>query len=510
MKVKIITYPKHCLEIGNVFFTSDLHINHESMIKFGRKFSNVEEMNHTIYNNINKKVGKNDLLVLLGDTMMVDKDYNKFLSLINCENVIMLYGNHCNPNKLNEVISDKLKYQGYYLEIIINNQIICCSHYPMFHWNFQSDGSFMLHGHCVDINTEILTTSGWKNYKNINNNDIVYSITTSGIKESKIINKIIKENYNKDVYLYNTRFSSICVTDKHRMIEMCDNELKYCLAKDFFNKHSSNLILTGYINKQGLDISDDLLILYIFLVADGSYNKITNLARTSLYKYRKIYMIENLLERLNIPFTKNSTKKGRCTFNFKLPTELKKYNIKGLDIKLLECSEKQVDIIVDTYSKTDGNKNNNTVVIYSSKKEEIELLQHLLCINNYSTTVSSRFNHGFSKKESFQLSVSKNRKLLKFNKSLVTNKLKIIKPTLNIMWCIETELGNFMCRRNGKTYFTGNCHGDEPSDILKEIHKHKSLDVGIDNYYNIFGTYDVFSLNEIQELLNSNLIVNRH
>lgn len=147
MKVKINTYPKHYLEIGNVFFTSDLHINHESVIKFGRKFSNVEEMNHTIYNNINKKVGKNDLLVLLGDTMMIDKDYDKFLSLIICENVIILYGNHCNPNKLNSIISDKLKYQGYYLELFINNQIICCSHYPMFHWNYQSDGSFMLHGH---------------------------------------------------------------------------------------------------------------------------------------------------------------------------------------------------------------------------------------------------------------------------------------------------------------------------------------------------------------------------
>ena len=77
-------------------------------------------MNHTIYNNINKKVGKNDLLVLLGDTMMIDKDYDKFLSLIICENVIILYGNHCNPNKLNSIISDKLKYQGYYLELFIN------------------------------------------------------------------------------------------------------------------------------------------------------------------------------------------------------------------------------------------------------------------------------------------------------------------------------------------------------------------------------------------------------
>jgi len=150
MKVKINTHPKHYLEIGNVFFTSDLHINHESVIKFGRKFSNVEEMNDTIYTNINNKVGKDDLLVLLGDTMMIDKNYNKFLSLINCENVIMLYGNHDNPKRFEEIDgypANKLLYHGYYLELSINKQIICCSHYPMFHWNYQSDGSFMLHGH---------------------------------------------------------------------------------------------------------------------------------------------------------------------------------------------------------------------------------------------------------------------------------------------------------------------------------------------------------------------------
>lgn len=185
MKVKIISHPKQTLEVNNVYFSSDLHLNHESVIKFGRKFDGVEEMNSTIYNNINKKVGKNDLLVLLGDTMMIDKDYNKFLSLINCENVIILYGNHCNPNKLNSVISDKLKYQGYYLELLIHTQIICCSHYPIFHWNYQSDDSFMLHGHThgdepSDILKEIhkykCMDVGIDNYYNIFGNYDVFSL----------------------------------------------------------------------------------------------------------------------------------------------------------------------------------------------------------------------------------------------------------------------------------------------------------------------------------------------
>ena len=94
-RLKIISHPKQTLEVNNVYIGSDLHINHETVLRFRKEFNNVEKMNNTIYTNINNKVGKDDLLVLLGDTMMIDKDYNKFLSLINCENVIMLYGNHC-------------------------------------------------------------------------------------------------------------------------------------------------------------------------------------------------------------------------------------------------------------------------------------------------------------------------------------------------------------------------------------------------------------------------------
>jgi hypothetical protein len=36
------------------------------------------------------------------------------------------------------------------------------------------------------------------------------------------------------------------------------------------------------------------------------------------------------------------------------------------------------------------------------------------------------------------------------------------------------------------------------------------MDVGIDNYYNIFGTYDVFSFEDIENLLHNKLIAHRH
>lgn len=152
MKVKILTsFPKKTIEVGNVFFSSDLHLNHQAVLDFGRNFNTLDEMSETIYSEINTKVGENDMLVLLGDTMMVDKDYVTFLTNIKCKNVIMLFGNHCNIGKLQKIVNDcqleNLIYIGYYVELIVDRQIICCSHYPMFNWNYQDDGSFHLHGH---------------------------------------------------------------------------------------------------------------------------------------------------------------------------------------------------------------------------------------------------------------------------------------------------------------------------------------------------------------------------
>ena len=44
-----------------IFYTADLHLGHENVIKFcGRPFLNVEEMNETLIKNWNGAVGEND------------------------------------------------------------------------------------------------------------------------------------------------------------------------------------------------------------------------------------------------------------------------------------------------------------------------------------------------------------------------------------------------------------------------------------------------------------------
>ena len=54
--------------MGKIFFTSDNHFGHERVIQFdGRPFSSVEEMDAEMIRRWNAKVGKGDLVYVLGD-----------------------------------------------------------------------------------------------------------------------------------------------------------------------------------------------------------------------------------------------------------------------------------------------------------------------------------------------------------------------------------------------------------------------------------------------------------
>lgn len=92
------------------YYTSDLHFNHENLIKSGfRTFDSVSQVDDLIINNINRKVGVNDTLFILGDLMMSHSEQflESALECIKCKNKFIILGNHDNLNKLM-----KLKEKG--------------------------------------------------------------------------------------------------------------------------------------------------------------------------------------------------------------------------------------------------------------------------------------------------------------------------------------------------------------------------------------------------------------
>lgn len=135
-----------------VYFTSDLHLFHENIIKYvPRPFATVEEMNATIIENINNTVLPEDTLWILGDVCMGREKIQRcadFLAQLNCKDVHLITGNHDARNRRDDMLAAGFMSMSDYEEIKINrHRIAVLCHYPLMSWKGQSQGSIMLHGH---------------------------------------------------------------------------------------------------------------------------------------------------------------------------------------------------------------------------------------------------------------------------------------------------------------------------------------------------------------------------
>jgi calcineurin-like phosphoesterase family protein len=96
---------------GQIFFISDLHLDHAGIIRYcNRPFSSVEEMNDTIVYNWNRTVGKNDIVYFLGDVAFGrgSRDASYWLSKLN-GNIVFIRGSH-----------DRLRGIKFYDRLILN------------------------------------------------------------------------------------------------------------------------------------------------------------------------------------------------------------------------------------------------------------------------------------------------------------------------------------------------------------------------------------------------------
>jgi len=78
------------------WFTSDLHFLDINMEKHRKPFRSPDEYYHTIINNLNERVGDEDVLWVVGDVFLTD-EYDRasyLLSKIKCKNKILIKGNH--------------------------------------------------------------------------------------------------------------------------------------------------------------------------------------------------------------------------------------------------------------------------------------------------------------------------------------------------------------------------------------------------------------------------------
>lgn len=81
------------------FYTADLHFGHERIIELAyRPFKTLDKMHEALINNWNNKVGKNDLVYIVGDFCFGNTaSYKEFADQLNGQKHLIL-GNHDRPH----------------------------------------------------------------------------------------------------------------------------------------------------------------------------------------------------------------------------------------------------------------------------------------------------------------------------------------------------------------------------------------------------------------------------
>lgn len=135
-----------------IYFTSDLHLGYESVIKISdRPFSSIEEMDEVLIENWNKKVRGNDTVYIVGDLIWKGTDPEKYLSRLKGRKILIV-GNH------DSAWMCKTNPENYFYEVnrlmetsLCEHAVTLC-HYPMLEWKGSrkigsKKLSYLIHGH---------------------------------------------------------------------------------------------------------------------------------------------------------------------------------------------------------------------------------------------------------------------------------------------------------------------------------------------------------------------------
>lgn len=132
---------------NNIWFTSDTHFCHESIIRFsGRPFTNATEMNEELIRRWNETVPKDGIVFHLGDFCLGNsKDWNNILDTLHGK-IYLVLGNHDIKN-IRPAYVERFEAVSQQMTIRVGNQSIILNHYPFLCYGGSYRDVWQLFGH---------------------------------------------------------------------------------------------------------------------------------------------------------------------------------------------------------------------------------------------------------------------------------------------------------------------------------------------------------------------------
>jgi nicotinic acid phosphoribosyltransferase len=341
-----------------------------------------------------------------------------------------------------------------------------------------SGGRMVMRPDCYDDKTEILTSEGWKLFKDINDNTSVAEVLDDGSYKFCKPTKIISQHYTGNMIHFTDGKErlDLIVTPNHRMVINHNGKTIIEEAEHCKLYHAKGLIRSARVNKNSTTLSD-LERLKIAFQADGSYKTKCDGIRFSFSKKRKITRLINLLNNLNINYKIYGLTDGRVEFNIQVnATEFSK-NFDWVDLSSLSY-DWCVDFIEELSYWDSCRRSPFRFKFDTTTKQVFDVVEIIAVSCGYGVLPSfykdNRKSH-FS--DVYTLNIMKRNTL---NGQSIT---KNIVPYDGMIYCVTVPSGKLLVKRNRGIVVCGNS-GDPTTkpgqigNILKDTFGYTTNDKG--------------------------------
>lgn len=315
---------------------------------------------------------------------------------------------------------------------------------------------------CVDEATEILTKRGWAGRDAVAVGDEVAQLSrdTGSISWGPVLDKVEFYYSGPAVRFKNDNMDAL-FHPKHRVLYRYADDGPWLVreASDFLNLTGQIRIpMAGNSTGRNADVSEEQLALCGWIVAEGSFGP----SGVRLYqKYEpKVSQIRESIKACRMRYSEARTTEDMTRFYIPAEhrNEIDKLLPSGKEIPewLKSCNRAQFDAFLHTLTLGDGHYiSPRSSQVYSAKESFIDDLQAACAVHGYRS--SKTYKPGGFKDGGWALSVcDRSDTQFALSKPLVTQENYNGK-----MWCVTTDAGTFIARRNGKTFATGNCMGHD-------------------------------------------------
>lgn len=320
---------------------------------------------------------------------------------------------------------------------------------------------------CFDENTEVLTTEGFQRFGEVSGR--ILQVTDKGLEETEALPFV--QNYEGPMVAANGTRLNFCVTPNH---DMLTNRGKIEAGKLYeqATKDASKWSIPRVVNQSRADseISDELLALIGYLLADGSHTGYQQF-RVAVSRPHKAVALEalGLHSRMGVKkdagrttvagsrTIQTSSDKQVFSYDFALVSSFMSAEKKVSPEWILSLSSRQAKIVVDALLEFDGSHNGTVRRLHQNNAAVIKAFELLAIQAGYSISKAATQKSDIGNCSMFTLSEAKSSPVVKGLEHKNTASLTLESNEGGKVWCVTVPSGVIVVRRNGFSMLCGNC-----------------------------------------------------